>query len=102
MGDTEKAFVTGNVAYVGSFPGLFPNVPGQPNVQSPQYDVTDEYVFANAYAGVNISPDFSITAYVENVFNNDAITYVHPEAFLDGRYGRLRPRTFGIRTNFRY
>lgn len=102
VGDTEKAFVTGNVAYVGSFPGLFPNVPGQPNVQSPQYDVTDEYVFANAYAGVNISPDFSITAYVENVFNNDAITYVHPEAFLDGRYGRLRPRTFGIRTNFRY
>ena len=100
VGDTETAFVTGNVAYVGSFPGLFPNVPGQPGVQSPQYDLTDEYVYANAYAGVNISPDLTITAYVENVFDNDAINYVHPEAFLDGRYGRLRPRTFGVRTNF--
>ena len=100
VGDTETAFVTGNVAYVGSFPGLFPNVAGQPGVPSPQYDETDEYVYANAYAGVNLTPDLSITAYVENVFNNDAITYVHPEAFLDGRYGRLRPRTFGVRTNF--
>lgn len=102
VGDTETAFVTGNVAYVGSFPGLFPNVPGQPNVQSPQYDFTDEYVYTNAYAGVNLSPDLSITAYVENVFNNDAINYVHPEAFLDGRYGRLRPRTFGVRTNVKF
>lgn len=102
VGDTETAFVTGNVAYVGSFPGLFPNVPGQPGVRSPQYDVTDEYVYANAYAGVNISPDLSITVYVENIFDNDAINYVHPEAFLDGRYGRLRPRTFGVRTNFKF
>lgn len=102
VGDTETAFVTGNVAYVGSFPGLFPNVPGQPNTQSPQYDFTDEYVYANAYAGVNLSPDLSITAYIENVFNNDAINYVHPEAFLDGRYGRLRPRTFGVRTNVKF
>ena len=102
VGDTETAFVTGNVAYVGSFPGLFPNVPGQPNVQSPQYDFTDEYVFVNAYAGVNLTPDLSVTAYIENVTNNDAITYVHPEAFLDGRYGRLRPRTFGLRTSYTF
>ena len=100
VGGTANAFVTGNVSYVGSYPGLFPNVPGQPNVQSPQYDFTDQYVFVNAYAGVNITPDFSITAYVENAFNNDAITYVHPEAFLDGRYARLRPRTFGVRTSY--
>lgn len=100
VGDTETAFVSGNVAYVGSYPGLFPNVPGQPGVPSPQYGVTDEYVFANAYAGLNITPDLVITAYVENVFDNDAITYVHPEAFLDGRHGRLRPRTFGVRSSY--
>lgn len=99
VGDTEEAFATGSVSYVGSYPGLFPNVPGQPGVQSPQYDVTEAYTYANFYAGVKFSPDFSITAYVENVFDNDAIVYVHPEAFLDGRYARLQPRTIGIRTN---
>lgn len=102
VGDTEEAFMTGSVSYVGSYPGLFPNVPGQPGVVSPQYDVTDEYVFANFYAGVKFSPDFSVTAYVENVFDNEAITYVHPEAFLDGRYARLQPRTFGVRTSFAF
>ena len=94
------AFVTGNVSYVGSYPGLLPNVPGQPGVPSPQYDVTDEYVFVNAYAGVRFGADLSVTLYVENVFDSEAITYVHPEAFLDGRYARLRPRTIGLRTSY--
>ena len=102
VGDTKEAFATGSVSYVGSYPGLFPNVPGQPGVLSPQYDETEAYTFANFYAGVNFSPDFSVTAYVENVFDNDAITYVHPEAFLDGRYARLQPRTFGVRTSLAF
>ncbi len=100
VGGDADGYVTGNVAYVGSYPGLLPNVPGQPGVPSPQYDVTDEYVFVNAYAGVKFGPDLSVTAYVENLFDSQAITYVHPEAFLDGRYGRLRPRTFGVRTSY--
>ncbi|MFW2349945.1 TonB-dependent receptor, partial [Qipengyuania sp.] len=102
VGDTEEAFVTGNLSYVGSYPGLLPNIPGQPGVPSPQYDVTDAYTFANFYAGIRFSSDFSVTAYIENVFDNDAITYVHPEAFLDGRYARLQPRTFGVRTSFAF
>ena len=102
VGDTEEAFFTGSASYVGSYPGLFPNVPGQPGTVSPQYDVTEAYTFANAYAGVKFSPDFSVTAYIENVFDNDAITYVHPEAFLDGRYARLQPRTFGVRTSLAF
>jgi hypothetical protein len=27
---------------------------------------------------------------------------VHPEAFIDGRYGVLRPRTVGLRLGYRY
>lgn len=99
VGDSENAFVTGSLSYVGSFPGLFPNIPGRPGVVSPQYDTTDAYTFANLYAGIKLSRDLSITAYIENVFDNDAITYVHPEAFLDGRYARLQPRTWGVRTS---
>ena len=43
-----------------------------------------------------------IGAYVENLFDDSKITYVHPEAFLDGRYARMRPRTIGVRANYRF
>ena len=43
-----------------------------------------------------------LTAYVENLFNDSSITYVHPEAFLDGRYARMRPRTVGVRADYRF
>lgn len=96
LGATADAFVSGNVAHVGKFPGLFPNVAGQPDVINPTYDFTDAYTVANFVAGVDLG-QVSLTAYVENVFDNNAITYVHPEAFLDARYARLRPRTVGVR-----
>ena len=37
---------------------------------------------------------------VENLFNDDSVNYVHPDAFIDGRYGRLRPRTVGVRIGY--
>ena len=50
----------------------------------------------NLYAGIIIG-DWNVTAYVENLFDESSITYVHPEAFLDGRYARMRPLTAGVR-----
>jgi hypothetical protein len=38
--------------------------------------------------------------YVENVFDDHSITYIHPEAFLVSRFGTLRPRTVGIRLGY--
>ena len=46
--------------------------------------------------------EFTVAAYVENVFDDRSINYIHPEAFLDGRYGRLRPRTIGVRIGYEY
>ena len=34
--------------------------------------------------------------------DNRNITYVHPEAFFDSRYARLRPRTVGVRLSYEY
>lgn len=99
LGSDADAFVSASVAHVGSFPGLFPNVPGQPNVINPTYDFTEEYQTVNLVAGADFGA-LSLTAYVENLFDSDAITYVHPEAFLDGRYAKLRPRTFGVRLGY--
>jgi iron complex outermembrane recepter protein len=43
-----------------------------------------------------------VIAYVENLFDDKSITYVHPEGFLDSRYARLRPLTVGVRLSYEY
>jgi outer membrane receptor protein involved in Fe transport len=90
-----------NVSHVDSFPNQFPNVPGRPTQISPTYDFTDAWTNVNLYAGTVIG-DLNVTAYVENLFDDKSITYVHPEAFLDARYARLRPRTIGIRAGYNF
>jgi outer membrane receptor protein involved in Fe transport len=90
-----------NVSHVGSFPNQFPNVPGRPTQVSPTYDFTDAWTNVNLYAGAIVG-DLNITAYVENLFNDSSVTYVHPEAFLDSRYARLRPFTAGVRVGYAF
>ncbi|MBA17337.1 MAG: TonB-dependent receptor [Sphingomonas sp.] len=99
VGDNADVFMAANAAHVGKYPGLFPNVPGRPTLINPTYDYTDAYTTVNLYAGVTTG-GAKITAYVENLLDDDSITYVHPEAFLDGRYARLRPRTIGVRVGY--
>ncbi|MEH6790925.1 TonB-dependent receptor [Parasphingorhabdus sp.] len=101
VGGGHTAFAAINASHVGSFPNQFPNVPGNPNAVSPTYDFTEAWTNVNLFAGVKLG-SLDLTAYVENVFDDSSITYIHPEAFLDGRYARLRPRTAGIRANYRF
>lgn len=89
------------VSHVGSFPNTFPNTPGRPLVPLPTYDDTDSYTFVNANVAFAF-PQFTVGAYVENLFDDRSINYVHPEAFLDSRYGRLRPRTVGVRVGYEF
>ncbi|MFA4892536.1 TonB-dependent receptor [Brevundimonas sp.] len=98
-GMTANASVA--VSHVGSFPNSFPNTPGRPLVPLPTYDDTDAYTFVNANLAVAFK-EFTVAAYVENVFDDHSVNYIHPEAFLDGRYGRLRPRTIGVRVGYEY
>ncbi len=100
-GDGKTAFASVNVSHAGSFPNQFPNVPGNPNAASPTYDYTQAWTNTNLYAGTKLGP-LNLTAYVENLFDSSKITYVHPEAFLDGRYARMRPRTVGLRADYRF
>ena len=89
------------VIHVDGFPGSFPYVPGQPGVVSPTYDHTDAYTLVNA----SLAADFervTVGLYAENLFDDRSINYVHPEAFLDGRYGVVRPRTVGVRVGYRF
>jgi outer membrane receptor protein involved in Fe transport len=99
------AGVTGNasvaVSHVGSFPNAFPNTPGRPLVPLPTYDDTDAYTFVNANLAFAFD-QFTVSGYIENLFNDKSVNYIHPEAFIDGRYGRLRPRTVGVRIGYEY
>ena len=90
-----------SLVHVGGFPGMFPNVPGQPGVVSPLFDYTESYTIANANLAFAFDR-FTVGAYVENLFDDRSITYVHPEAFLDGRYARVPPRTVGVRVGYRF
>ncbi len=99
--DNMDGFISGTAAYIDNFPAMLPNVPGNPNVASPTYDKTDEYVVANLVGGI-VTDNIKLTAYVENLFDDNSITYVHPESFLEARYARVRPRTIGVRISYDY
>ncbi|HEY0685419.1 MAG TPA: TonB-dependent receptor [Steroidobacter sp.] len=85
--------------HVDSFPSSFPRVPGAPNRVLPTYGYTDSYNNVNVTLGASLD-QLSVTAYVENLFDDDSITYIHPEAFLASRFGTMRPRTVGLRLNY--
>lgn len=92
-------FASATASHVGRFPGLFPRVPGNPNLINPTFDYTQAFTTVNAVGGIEAGPA-KISAYVENLFDSKKITYVHPEAFFDSRYARVRPRTIGLRFGY--
>ncbi|WP_315761658.1 TonB-dependent receptor [Sphingomonas sp. Y38-1Y] len=99
LGNATKGTLAVNAQYVGSYNSSFPNTPGLPNVRLSTFGQTDEYVNTNISFGIKRGP-LSAQAYVENVFDDHSIVYIHPEAFLVSRFGTLRPRTIGIRLGY--
>ena len=94
-----RGFVTLNFQHIDSYPSSFPRVPGAPLTVSPTYGYTDSYNNVNFTLGAT-RRRLSATAYVENLFDDDSVTYIHPEAFLASRFATMRPRTIGLRLNY--
>lgn len=86
-------------SHVGSYPGMFPYVPGRPGVISPTYGYTQAYNNVNATFAVAFE-QLTIGVYAENLLDSRKINYVHPEAFLASRFGVQRPRTIGLRASY--
>jgi len=99
LGNDTKANIAVNAQYVGSYNSSFPNTPGAPNVRLVTFGKTDEFVNTNLTFGLKRG-DLSAQLYVENLFDDHSITYIHPEAFFASRFGTLRPRTVGIRLGY--
>lgn len=89
------------VVHVSDMPGSFPYVPGQPGVISPTFDYTDSYTIVNASLAAAFER-LTVGLYAENLFDDRSINYVHPEGFIDGRYGVVRPRTVGVRVGYTF
>ena len=97
---TARGFFSAAFQHVDSYPSSFPRVPGAPNRILPTYGYTDSYNNVNLTLGATLGGHLTVTTYVENLFNDDSITYIHPEAFLASRFGTMRPRTIGLRVNY--
>lgn len=93
------AMLAVNAQHIGSYNSSFPNTPGLPNVPLSTFGKTDAYSNVNLSFGLK-KGDISAQLYVENLFDDHSITYIHPEAFLVSRFGTMRPRTFGIRLGY--
>lgn len=89
------------VVHVGSFPNAFPYVPGQPGVAQPTFGYTDSYTIVNAALAASFD-NLTIGLYAENLRDDRSVNYIHPEAFIDGRYGVNRPRTVGVRVGYKF
>jgi iron complex outermembrane receptor protein len=96
---TAEANLSMSVQHVGSYPGSFPRVPGRPAQISPTFAFTEAYTIANATFAVALDR-VTVGAYVENIFDDRSISYVHPEAFIASRFGVVRPRTIGVRLGY--
>ncbi len=94
-----QATIAANAQHIGSFNSAFPNTPGNPNLRLATFGKTDDYSNVNLSFGIK-RRELSAQFYVENLFDDHSITYIHPEAFLASRFGTLRPRTIGIRLGY--
>jgi iron complex outermembrane recepter protein len=95
-----KADLLASVQHVGAFPNGFPDVPGQPGTASATYGYTDTYNVLNANFRVLLDRRTTVSLYGENLADSHAVNYLHPEAFIASRYGRVQPRTIGIRLGY--
>lgn len=96
---TTSGYFQATIQHVGSFPNNFPNIPGRPGVQAATFGFTDSYENINLNLALRRGK-LSATLYLENVLDDDSTTYIHPEGFLDSRFGTLRPRTVGVRLGY--
>lgn len=99
LSEATSGYFNATFQHVGSFPNNFPHVPGKPGVIAPTFGYTDSYENINFSLALK-RDKLSATLYLENVLDDHSITYIHPEGFVDSRFGTLRPRTVGIRLGY--
>lgn len=94
----KEIILRGDMQHIGSAPNGMPNTVGKVGVPSTSFEMIDAYQNVNASVAWKMG-DWDLQLYGENILDNDDHTFILPEFSIPGRYGTLRPRTFGVRVS---
>lgn len=86
--------------YVGAYPNAFPNTPGAGTV-SPTFASVPPYNKVDLSIGWS-QDNLGLVLYADNLLDNDDPIFINPANFSFNRYATLRPRTIGVRLNWKY
>lgn len=100
LANGASVFSRVDVQHVGSFPNGFPNAPGR-TASSTNYFIVPSYDNVNVSAGWE-SGQIRITAYGENIANKSWNININASGSSTNRYLTLRPRTLGVRLDWKY
>jgi iron complex outermembrane recepter protein len=100
LGEIDNLYVRLDAQYVGSYPNSFPNKPGTG---------TPSLVFSEipSYEKLDISlgwdrGNLGALLYVDNLLDANETIFINPVDISFNRFGTLRPRTIGVRANWKY
>lgn len=86
--------------YVGAYPNAFPNTPGAGTV-SPTFASVPPYNKVDLSIGWS-QDNLGLVLYADNLLDSDDPIFINPANFSFNRYATLRPRTIGLRMNWKY
>lgn len=100
IGDGASVFARADVQHVGSYPNTFPLRPGSTQPAA-------NFFVNPSYENINLSFGWekdSVRAvlYVENAADDDGVIYVNASTSTSNRALTLRPRTAGLRLDWKY
>ena len=100
IGDLGTAYARLDAQHVGAYPNSFPNSPATA-LPNPTFATVPAYDNFNVQVGLDRA-NIGASLYVENLLNNDTPIFIDAGQSSLNRYATLRPRTIGVRFNYKY
>ena len=101
LNNGQDIYARMDIQYIGDYSNGQPNVPGSPTqALNPNFEKIQAYSNVNAQLGWE-SDRMTVALYGENILNNDDYRTINPANSTKHRYRTLRPRTFGVRLDWK-
>ena len=101
LANGQNVYARVDVQYIGEYANGMPNIPGSATqAPNPNFEEIPSYTNVNAQLGWE-SERMTVSLYGENILNNDEYRTINPANSTTHRYRTLRPRTFGLRLDWK-